>query len=59
MEYAKQEILDLGYDERKTKKGTSFIKKHKTISIIIAVTTILIGINSFMIHEFIKILGTL
>ncbi len=59
MEYANQEILDLGYEKKETKKRTSFIRKHKAMSFIIASTIVLIGINSFMLSEFIKILSTL
>ena len=59
MEYVNQEILNLGYNEGETNKRTSFIKKHKVMSFIIASTLILIGINSLMIYAFIKILNTL
>lgn len=60
MEYANQDILEFGYNEKEeTKERTSFIKRHKIMSALIASTIILIGINGFLIYEFIKILSTL
>ena len=60
MNYANEGILELGYrkDEKKRKR-TSFLKRHKIISMMIFSTAILTIVNGFMICEFIKILTTL
>jgi len=59
MEYANEEILKIGCNKKENKKGIGFLKEHKIMSFIIACTIILIGINGFMLYEFISIFNTL
>ena len=60
MEYVNRDILNLEYGERQeTKRRTSFFKKHKAMIIIIGLTFVLIGFNTFLIHQFFEILNTL
>lgn len=61
MEYANEEIFNIRYNEKEdcleTGKKILFVKKHKLMSVIIASTIVLIGVNSVLIYEFFNILA--
>ena len=59
MEYVDEEILKIGCNEKKHNERTSFIKRHKALTIITILTAVLIGINAIMIREFFYLISTL
>ncbi len=60
MEYAKEDILNIRYNEKKdcteTDKKKGFIRRHRFISTALLATIILIGVNVFFIYEFFNML---